>query len=195
MFYNGCQAVRLFLTIHWPNVQKNFSVHPMNQAFYPVRQNCRPSNVLLLLLTFGLLITSSACRTVPPFTTVDFTRAGWKIKSGQAIWKVKKDAPEIAGELTFASNPNGRTVLQMTKTPFPMAIAQLQADKWQIEFPTENRTYSGRGEPPKRLAWLHLAKALKGEKLLAPWKFEQADPTNWRLENLQSGEVIEGFLQ
>ncbi|MBA4147144.1 MAG: hypothetical protein H0X66_03450 [Verrucomicrobia bacterium] len=83
----------------------------------------------------------------------------------------------------------------MTKNPFPMVIAQLQANSWQIEFPTENRTYSGRGNPPKRLAWLHLAKALQGGPVPEPWTFQKTDDTSWRFENLKTGELIEGFLE
>ncbi|MFN7140965.1 MAG: hypothetical protein ACK4UN_16670 [Limisphaerales bacterium] len=149
----------------------------------------------ILFFVFSLLVSTTACRTVPEFATVDFTQVGWKSKSGQAVWKVNHEAPEIAGDVLFATNQEGRVALQMTKTPFPMVVAQLQGNKWQIEFPTENRRYSGRGEPHRRLAWLHLAKALRGDPVASPWTFQRIDAESWKLENPRTGEVIEGFLQ
>lgn len=167
----------------------------MRQLFTLTRQIRHPLQTSVVFLLFGLLLSASGCRTVAPFSSVDFTQTGWKIKSGQAVWKVNHESPEIAGEVSYAKHPQGRTVLQMSKNPFPMVIAQLQEDKWQIEFPTEKRFYSGRGTPHKRLAWLHLAKALNGQPIPEPWTFRRTDEASWRFENLKTGESIEGFLE
>src|SRR5204862_5812199 len=94
---------------------------------------------------------------LPP---VNLNEPGWKIRRGQAVWKPNKSAPEIAGELTFASNPDGRAVLEFTKTPFPIAVAQVTSNQWQIEFPAQQKRFSGRGRPPARIGWLQLCLAL-----------------------------------
>ena len=90
-----------------------------------------------------------ACQTAP-LPPTNFSEPGWKIQQGQAVWRAKKDSPEIAGELLIATNPDGRTVLQFTKTPFPFVIAQTTPKSWQLEVPAQNKKYSAPGKPPAR---------------------------------------------
>jgi hypothetical protein len=145
-----------------------------------------PCLLLLLLLLTG-------CRTVAPLPPVDFRSGNWTLHQGQAVWQPKRESPEIAGEIVFASRP-GRTVLEFTKTPFPIAVAQVTPASWQIEFPPENKMFSGKGTPPSRLSWLHLANALGGNAPQKPWRFVRESDGNWHLENEKTGESIKGFL-
>jgi len=135
----------------------------------------------------------AACQTAP-FPPTNLTQPGWKIQQGQAVWRAKKGAPEIAGELLLATNPDGRTAVQFTKTPFPFVIAQTTPHSWQLEIPAQNKKYSYRGKPPARISWFHLPAALKGDALPNPWFFSKPRNENWRLENRKTGETIEGFL-
>lgn len=135
----------------------------------------------------------SACNT-RPLPPANFSAPGWTIQQGQAVWRSKKDAPEIAGELLLATNANQRTVLQFTKTPFPFLIAQTTTNSWQLEVPAQNKKYSGPGRPPKRVAWFYLPPALQGVAPPRPWVFKKLADENWHLENTISGEMIEGYL-
>ena len=73
-----------------------------------------------------------------------------------------RTAPEIAGELLLARSQDGRSLVQFSKTPFPILTGQTTPTGWQIEFPPQRRSYLGRGQPPARLIWLHLAGCLFG---------------------------------
>src|SRR3989442_1149973 len=105
------------------------------------------SNVFsLFCLGLGL----AGCRAVPLLPSVDLAAPGWTVREGQAVWRARREAPEIAGEILMAANPDGRALVQFTKTPFPFVIARTAMDAWQIEMPTQNKRYSGRGQPPAR---------------------------------------------
>ncbi|MDQ6630672.1 MAG: hypothetical protein M3Y82_02815 [Verrucomicrobiota bacterium] len=155
--------------------------------------------VTLYFLFFMLVLLQTGCRTVAPFPAVDFKQTDWKIQEGQAVWKPNHKAPEIAGEILAAQNSTGKTVVQFIKNPFPITIAQTTSNAWQIEFPPQNKTFSGRGKPPAKFGplptgWLQLANCLKGNSPPANWSFQKIDEMNWRLENKKTGESIEGFL-
>src|SRR6266850_1177041 len=104
----------------------------------------------------------TACRTAPPLPPLNLTEAGWNTRQGQAVWRSKKDAPEISGELILATHSDGRNFVQFTKTPLPFVVAQSTANTWQVLFVPNNRTYSGPGQPPVRLVWLQLPRCLLG---------------------------------
>src|SRR5262249_22496427 len=93
-----------------------------------------------------LLICAAGCHFMPP---ANLTEPGWRVREGQAVWRAKREAPEIAGEILLATRSDGRTFVQFTKTPFPFLIGQTTTNRWQAELPTENRRYSGPGIPPK----------------------------------------------
>ena len=171
-----------------------------------VKLRCSASNVrcsmFSSILCFSisiLLFSQTACRTVSQFPAIDFSQSGWKIQEGQAVWKPNREAPEIAGEILAAQHPNGKTVVQFIKSPFPITIAQTTSNAWQIEFPPQNKTFSGRGNPPAKFGplptgWLQLSRVLAGIPSPESWSFKKNDETNWRLENEKTGESIEGFL-
>src|ERR1044071_2118887 len=71
-------------------------------------------DLLLPVLASGCL---SACGTARPLPAVNLSEPGWRVQQGQAIWRTRKNAPEVAGELMVATHPGGRTFLQFTKTP------------------------------------------------------------------------------
>ncbi len=144
-------------------------------------------------ICLAVVVFLTACNTVP-LPPTNLNQPGWKIQEGQAVFRAKKDAPEIAGEILLATNPDGRTVVQFTKTPFPFVIAQTTPKSWQLEVPAQNKKYSGPGKPSARISWFHLPPALKGIAPPNPWIFHKPENENWRLENKKTGEMIEGFL-
>lgn len=94
----------------------------------------------------------------------------------------------------MATQMGGRCAVQFSKTPFPLVLAQRTSNQWFIEFPPRHSSFSGRHQPPTRYAWLYLGAALAGESLPSPLHFERQADGQWRLENLSSGETLEGFL-
>lgn len=148
----------------------------------------------ILFIFFLLMLAQAGCRTVSTLPPVNLNEPGWTVQQGQAVWKTKQDAPEIAGELVVAQNPDGRSFVQFTKTPLPFVVAQTTSNSWQIHFVPENKTYSGRGKPPARLAWLYLPRCLEGQPPPRSWKWQRMENNGWRLENWATGESLEGFL-
>lgn len=145
-----------------------------------------PALILALILLTG-------CRTIAPLPPANLAEPGWTVRQGQAVWRAKHDAPEIAGEILVATRGDGRAFVQFTKTPLPFAVAQRTRESWQVEFPIQNRRYSGRGNPPARLVWLHLPDCLAGTRLAKAWSCEHSGE-QWRLENAATGELLEGYL-
>ena len=145
------------------------------------------------MLGVWCLVFLPGCRTAPEVPPADLSQPGWKTRQGQAVWRAKADAPEIAGELLLATHPVRGTVLQFLKTPFPIVVAQAGSRGWRISF-SGDREYAGRGEPPQRISWFQLPNALEHRKPDDGWSFSKMGGQNWRLENARTGEFIEGYF-
>lgn len=116
------------------------------------------------------------------------------MRDGQAVWRTKKGAPDIAGELLLATRADGRSFVQFSKNPFPLIIAQSTGAGWEVQVPTQNKRYSGKGKPPKRMIFLYLPQVLGGQPPPKGWSWEKHADGVWILENGKSGEAIEGYL-
>ena len=143
----------------------------------------------------GLLLLCSSCRSTAPFPSIDLSEPGWQVQQGQATWNLGTNKPELAGEITFARNADGRCLVDFSKTPFSLVRGRLAAARWEIEFPMEKLHFSGGGQPPARLAWLQLMQALIGKPVPPQWHFELRPAGGWRLENPRRGEIVEGYLE
>jgi len=126
---------------------------------------------------------------LPP---VDLAQPGWKIRQGQAVWRPRASAPELAGDLLVATNSDGRTLVQFTKTPLPIVVAQATTNQWQVQWVPQAKTYSGHGEPPRRVMWLYLPRCLAGQPP-KDLNFVDLGEGHWRLGSA-TGERLEGFL-
>jgi hypothetical protein len=144
-----------------------------------------------IFLAFAICV--AGCGTVP-MPSVNLSEPGWATRQGQAVWRAKKEAPEIAGDLMVAANPDGRSFVQFTKTPLPFVVAQSTADAWRIQFVPYNKTYSGRGVPPERLIWLYLPRCLAGLPPPESLTWRSLQNNGWHLENRNTGEFLEGYL-
>ena len=162
--------------------------------FETIGFNSRRLRKLHSLLWLVAALACGACRTVPPFAAANLSDPGWTVRQGQAVWRPKTEAPEIAGELLVATHRNGETLLQFTKIPLPLVVARTATNRWHIEFVADHRGYSGRGKPPARIGWLHLASCVAGHAPPAPWHCEKRPDNHWRLESRINGELFEGFL-
>ncbi len=149
--------------------------------------------VTLMLLAVGIII-GAGCRTVSVhIPEADLSAPEWTVHQGQAVWHIPQGKREIAGDVMVATRADGQTCVQFTKSPFPLVIAQTMRNEWRIEFPPQNKHYSGRGAPPKRIIWLYLPRVLAGEPPPKNWAWKQ-DTTEWRLENKMNGEALEGYF-
>lgn len=153
---------------------------------------CRKGIVLCLLsLSFHFLV---GCRTIPPLPALNLSESGWTTHQGQVVWRSREDAPEIAGDLILATNGDGRTFVQFTKTPLPLIVAQSTTNSWEIHIVPRNKTYSGHGLPPSRLSWLYLARCLSGFPPPKFWSWHTTENNGWKMENSRTGEFLEGYL-
>ncbi len=150
---------------------------------------------LPVLVALAVLFTSAGCRTPTPISPANVSEPGWTLRQGQAVWRTSADAPEFAGEIIFAMQPDGRTVLQFAKNPIPFVNVQTSNRLWQIEFVPRRKKFSGKGTPTPRLIWVHLARALAGDKTQSPLRLGHDSSGDFTFENRSSGEKISGFLQ
>jgi hypothetical protein len=165
------------------------------KTFPPAQtQDSRPRFHRLAILGVFVLLLTSGCRTGGPFPKVNLSESGWTVHEGQAVWRAKRTAPEIAGEILLATNNVGQTFVQFTKTPFPFVIAQTTTNAWQIEAPAKNRVFSAHGKPPARVIWLQLAPACAGAELPPRYSWKSGD-SGWSLENTSTGEKLEGYFK
>src|SRR5437879_10323028 len=86
----------------------------------------QPAAIVCMLTLIGL----TSCGTISPLPKVSLTDPGWSVRQGQAIWRPKRGGPELAGELLVATHANGAALVQFTKTPFPLVLAQKNGDSW-----------------------------------------------------------------
>jgi hypothetical protein len=150
---------------------------------------------LALWLTLpSVLVLGLGCRTTTEAPLFTATGPGWHVQEGQALWRPRQRLPELGGDLVVASHADGRWLLQFTKTPLPLVMAQTTGTNWLIQFPPQKLSFAGHRQPPIHFAWLHLKAALAGEPLPAGLVFQRKADGGWRLENVRSGETLEGFL-
>jgi hypothetical protein len=170
------------------------SAHPLPRLFPPAaRLSNRNCLDFVAAIPFVLLLLTG-CQTAHPLPPVNLAEGDWTTRQGQAVWRQRKAAPEIAGELIVATRSDGSSLVQFTKTPLPLVVAQSTSNSWQIQIVPNNKTYSGRGAPPSRLVWLHLPRCLAGLPPPKHWQWQPLENNGWRLSNQATGEFLEGYL-
>lgn len=145
--------------------------------------------MLLLCLLCG-------CRTPAP-PALDLSDPAWTVRQGQAVWVApspKGQSEGLAGELLVATRPDGSCWVQFAKPPFNLVIAQRTSMRWNISFQQGRQRHGAPGKPPARLLWFQLPDALAGQTLESSWKFQRNADDAWLLENLKTGERLEGYL-
>src|SRR5690348_11743636 len=129
-----------------------FFLMPASNA-RPKARFCRFAGRFLRIFGFLFPIILCGCLTLPPLPKADLSQPGWNIRQGEAVWKPDRKSPEIAGEILLATRADGSSFVQFIKTPFPFAITQTTSNKWQAEFPPENKRFTAPGKPPGRIIW------------------------------------------
>jgi hypothetical protein len=144
-------------------------------------------------ITLACLVGLCGCQTS---TQSLFTATGpeWHVQQGQALWRPKTGLPEFGGDLVLAHDAAGRWLIQFDKTPMAILSAQITSNRWLIKFPQRNLSFSGRGAGSTHFSWLYLPAAMDGKSLPNELRFAQKPDGSWRLENVRTGETVEGFL-
>lgn len=136
-----------------------------------------------------LALALAGCATPAP-PTVDLSDPGWKVRQGQALWRPEANKPEIAGDVVLSTHPSGASFIEFTKT-LPIVSARLSPGRWEIHFIPENKEYSGGGNPPKRLVWLQLIRAVEGREIPSRWKVAYPSHQFIALADDRTGERLE----
>jgi hypothetical protein len=110
------------------------------------------------------------------------------------VWKPSATASEIAGDLLLATHPQQQLLVEFTKGSLPVLTLQVSPGSWSLHIPTQKRTYTGRGDPPARSAWLVLARDLAGLPPSAGWPLTSSSPNRLRIANPHSGEILDVYL-
>ena len=145
-------------------------------------------------ISAALLVLEAGCQTVPPLPPANLRDPGWIVREGQAVWRQNRGAPEIAGEILVATRLDSQALVQFTKTPFPLIIAQRTTHAWQIEIPTQNQRHAGHGQPPAHLLWFSLARILSGTGPPEGWSWQASKDNQWSLTNPSTGESLKGYF-
>lgn len=151
----------------------------------------RVTSVFLLTVLLGF---ACGCRTPVSIPPVNLDQPGWTVHNGQAIWHRKRGGEGVAGEILIATRPDGRAFVQFSKNPFPLVVAQCTATAWSVEFPPQNKHYSGRGRPPQRIIFLQLPRVLSGWPPPRGWSWKKLKNGGMQLEDLSSGEALDVYL-
>ena len=141
-----------------------------------------------------LILVLAACSTAPRAPLVDLSSPGWVVRQGQAVWKPDARKPEITGDIVHSTHPSGASSILFSKT-LPIVSGRIDPGGWEIEFPPENKRYSGGGAPPKRISWLQLLRAIEGQQLPERWNLIRPSTNFVGLENPESGERLEVHFQ
>ncbi|MBI3870515.1 MAG: hypothetical protein HY299_18465 [Verrucomicrobia bacterium] len=144
-------------------------------------------------LCVGLIaLLLAGCRTASLLPPTNLSDSGWQTRQGQAVWRPTRRRVEIAGELLYATNANGKCFVQFSKPPFDLVTAQIMDGQWQIEFGNGQHHWSGRGNPPSRFVWFKIAWEHADTMSKGPWQYSQKGSDSWRWENPSTGEFLEG---
>ena len=145
-------------------------------------------DALLLVLTGGLA--GCAGPELPP---INLAAPGWTVRETQAVWRPKREAPELIGELLVATHPDGSRLVQFSKQSLPLVTAQIATNGWNLSSPLRSGRFGGTHTPTDRVPWFQLTE-LPPKKApgSARWQLQTEASGTWRLANARTGESVEG---
>lgn len=141
-----------------------------------------------LLLGMTLWMAGCAGRPLPPW---DLSRPGWSQREAAAVWTPRRGAPELTGELLWATHPDGSRLVQFSKQALPIVTARRSEAGWDIRSPLRKGVHAGRGHPPGRVLWFAVDGFPPSTNAVPGWRREIGSAGEWTLENLRTGERLE----
>ena len=160
------------------------TTNPGNPVRIPFLGPAVPAAVL------ASLVFLAACLSPGSRPPVALDAPGWRVRQGQALWRTEAKKPEIAGDVILSTHPAGGSSIQFLKT-LPILSARVWPGGWEFNNTPENETHSGGGDPPKRVVWLQLLRALEGREVADRWTVARPSDRYIVLENPNSGERLE----
>lgn len=148
-----------------------------------------PTVVLALLLL--AILNGCASLQLPD---VDLEEETWQVRQGQAVWKANADAPPIAGDLLIAKDNAGNVFISFSKGPVPVFTARSTADGWLLDLAVRGKSFSRRGNPPKRFIWFAVPALLDGAPPPKGWTADKVADDEWMLEKPKNGETVRLIL-
>ena len=145
-------------------------------------------NAVLLVLAGGM----SGCAG-PELPPVNLAAPGWTVHEAQAVWRPKREAPELIGELLVATHPDGSRLVQFSKQSLPLVTAQVATNGWNLSSPLRAGRFGGTHTPTDRVPWFLLTELppINGPRA-RPWALDRSTGGTWRLFNARTGEFLEG---
>jgi hypothetical protein len=149
--------------------------------------------ILVCALFPAILLLFNGCATTVSKNLFTVSGQDWHVQQGQALWTPRKGAPQFGGDIVVATD-DGNSFVQFAKTPLTIVTTEVSAKHWLLRFPQMGKAWEGHRPAPARTIWLYVADALARKPLPKGLRFEQEPNGNWRLENVKTGEILEGFL-
>ncbi len=141
--------------------------------------------VFLILVAIG-----SGCR-APQFPPVALASRGWTSDETPVVWRPSAKAPELTGELLFASHEDGSRFIQFSKGGLPVVIAQQSVGLWRISSSLRSGSYGGHGAPPSSIVWFQL-RSVPPVAMALPWVLARSTNGSWTVVHSRTGETLEG---
>lgn len=146
--------------------------------------------------TLGLIVatawlSSCASRPLPP---VNLAEIGWQVHESLIVWKPKRTAPELFGELLVATHPDGRRLIQLSKQSLPLITAESATNGWMITSTLRRGQFGGSLPATDRVPWFLLESFPPHPPANSRWQLELKANGVWHMVNSRTGEYVEGTM-
>lgn len=137
-----------------------------------------------------------ACATPSDLPPLDVSGPDWRLWQGQSVWENRFSDNALIGEFVAGvSQAQGVRFAELTKGGMPIVRARRTAEKWEVQFPTQNLAQRGQGDKvPAKWIFLHLPEILAGDAPPEGWVIERK-PESVILSNAELRERLELQLQ
>jgi hypothetical protein len=131
----------------------------------------------------------------PRLAPVDLSAPGWRLQEVAAVWRPRREAPELAGELMLATHPSGERLVQFSKQALPLVTAQVGTNGWGLTSSLRPGRFGGRNQPTERVPWFQLTNLPPVEPpATSRWRLDFTAEGLWRLTDARTGETLEGMV-
>lgn len=142
-------------------------------------------------IILGSLLFACGCAG-PRLAPVDLQESGWVVRESQVVWRPRRDAPELVGELMVATHPDGRRFVQLSKQALPLVTAQQASQGWNLSSTLRRGRFGGGLPATDRVPWFQFSTLPPSRPISPRWRLETGTNGAWRLSQPDTGEVVEG---
>jgi hypothetical protein len=150
------------------------------------------------LLGIILFVAGTGCRTLPVMAPIDLEAGRWEVAEVPAVWRPRRGAPELTGELLVVRSAAGDRMVQFSKQGLPVVTAQVRSNRWQISSSLRGGVFRGRLPARRAVLWLLIdgCPPSPPPDRRSGWQLSLgAASGRWALTNHQTGEWIEGAVE